>query len=55
MADFSAGTGRSRRDINLGALLIAVAMFGACLALAHASGLVGAPSSGLFLADSAER
>lgn len=54
MADFSAGTGRPGRQINLGALLIAAAMFGSCLALAHASGLLGTPSSGLFMADSAE-
>lgn len=51
MADFSAGNGRSGRQFNLGALLIAIAMFGVCLTLAHASGLLGSASSGLFLAD----
>lgn len=52
MADFSAGSGRPGRQFNLGALLIAIAMFGVCLTLAHASGLLGSTSPGLFLADS---
>jgi hypothetical protein len=55
MADFSAGNGRPGRDINLGALLIAIAMFGTCLVLAQASGVLGNASSGLFMAESAER
>lgn len=55
MADFSAGGARSGRQINLGALLIAIVMFGACLGLAHASGLLGPASPGLFLSDSSSR
>lgn len=55
MADFSAETGRSGRQINLGALLIAMVMFGACLGLAHASGLLGSASPGLFLSDTSGR
>lgn len=54
MADFSARNDRSGRQINLGALLIAIVMFGACLALAHASGVLGNDTHGLFLAGSAE-
>ncbi|KPP80882.1 MAG: hypothetical protein HLUCCA04_11995 [Oceanicaulis sp. HLUCCA04] len=55
MADFSAESGRPGRQINLGALLIAIAMFATCLVLAHASGVLGNTSSELFMADSAEQ
>lgn len=54
MADFSAGNGRPGREINLGALLIAIAMFGTCLVLAHASGVLGDTSSSLFIAQSGQ-
>ncbi|MGP1276306.1 MAG: hypothetical protein ACQRW7_12905 [Caulobacterales bacterium] len=54
MADFSACNDRPGRQINVGALLIAVVMFGACLALAHASGMLGSDTEGLFLADTAQ-
>lgn len=54
MADFSAGNGRPGRDINLGALLIAIVMFGACAVIAHASGVLGDTSSGLFITQGGE-
>jgi hypothetical protein len=54
MADFSDGNGRPGRNINLGALLIAIAMFGTCLVVAHTSGVLGDTSSGLFIAQGSE-
>lgn len=54
MADFSAGSGRPGRDINLGALLIAIVMFGVCVAIAYASGVLGDTSSSLFIAQGGE-
>ncbi|MGY6531200.1 hypothetical protein [Glycocaulis sp.] len=55
MADFSAPQGRPARPVSFLGMIIAAAMFAACLALIQVSGLASSASPRLFIADSVER
>lgn len=55
MADFSAPQGRPARPVSFLGMIIAAAMFVACLALVQVSGLASSASPRLFIADSVER
>lgn len=55
MADFSAPQGRPARPVSFLGMIIAAAMFAACLTLVQFSGLASSASPRLFIADSVER